>query len=325
LRLRNHYNMDGQESEHGRSNLIVKILLAFSVGIFVFLYLVPNSRLNLVFSWLKEWGQVISGFGSLALTGYLAYLYTQIAETQSDQVDAMKSQSEAMDDQIKWMAAQETPDIWISNLEIYSGHLPPLAGKNDYLAIKLKNEGSGAAKNLHQRCDIWVIQDEKLIPIDECEDLSIDGWDFRIESGRWNLSRVNRYSLSIKDASYQFRQRTQGGILPASEEHWYFSQVNVMIYPEENGHSISFQDAMLLLEQAGMDKVAFQISLLYRDPAGDIQGKSILSGQHELGTEFTLEGFEPYGGFSGSISQIVENVREEGNLPPYGHVTSEQE
>lgn len=270
-----------------------------------------SEYLSTVFSWLQTWGEVIGAIGSIVTGLLLAALYYLTFRTQNEQVETMESQADAMEEQLEWMESQQKPDIWIRDRAIYSGVLPPRAGDNDYVAVKLANEGTGVAKFLQARCDVWIERGgerTRLIKTEE-EKFTVDNWSFTLKSGKWNLNRV--------DVSSPFHQRVHGDILQPNKEHWYFTEAKLMAHPDDdNGTSVSFQEAMLLLWAAGEERIMYQLTLLYRDPAGHLEGEKILSGQGNLREAFSLESFAPHGGFSGSVGSIVNSIPNN-EYPPF--------
>lgn len=267
--------------------------------------------LSAFFSWLEVWGEELGAIGSIATGLLLAILYYLTFRSQNEQVETMKSQAEVMEDQLSWMASQQQPDIWIRECWVHSGKMPPYAGNNDYLAVKLANEGTGSAKYLKARCDVWVPREDnqRSLVKAESESFSIDNSSFTLKPGTWNISRT--------DVSSAFHQRVHGDVLHPNEANWFITQAQLMLYPdEENGHSVSFQEAMLLLWAAGEKNIMFQLTLLYRDPAGNLDGEIILSGQGDLDDAFALESFSPYGDFSGSVGEVVDLAQETG-YPPF--------
>lgn len=287
--------------------------------IYIYMLFHTFGDLDPFYSWLSNWGSVLGAVGSVMMTGLLALLYYFSFKVQGQQMETMRTQADAMKEQLDWMEGQQKPDIWVRDFESYSGHIPPIAGEQDYIAAKLANEGTGSAKNLYTRCDIWLERDGNQRKLVKTEDLSldIDGQKFTIKPHRQPLLRAENWNFSMGNMGATHSQRLQGDILHPEESQWFFSEVTLMVHPEnDNGRSYSFQDVIDLLWAAGVDQICFQVTLLYRDPAGNLDGERLLSANGDLANKYTLESFHPFGGFSGAVDPIVQEERENDRLYP---------
>lgn len=265
-----------------------------------------------IFSWLQTWSGVISGFGSLALSAALVWLYFRQKQILEDQVNVMEEQSELQRQQSDIMGNQESlmelnyrPELRIEGFEIWENDgVDKHSINKDVMIIELSNIGNGLASNLHLRLDLLLFDEDSVVDQEERQ-YTIEGRDREI------TLKPNFSWLTEIERGRDLYTYPTGGMLKEEESGIYTGYIMVGREEDSTGNSrgTSFTHLMDLLSEASISKVGFQLTLVYTDMSDKVYSSEILTGQAEVerGKSFKEASQEQPGGVGiGGLHQSIE-------------------
>lgn len=275
-------NLDGRKVAIGVIILVLVFLIILYALLLTGLYRIyisnPSRRFDIMSVAVTGFSAVASSSLSLALV----YLYYKISKINEDQ-------KEIAERQVKLEEAQNKPSIIIEDVKY----------TDDHIALKIANEGTGLAKDFHIRCDGFSLslRDGSSNKWDIENFFSEDSKDFQITPKENKLYQISGDSIKdrLETRSIDI-EITDRSVLRPGDSAWYRHRTDLGWMttegqpPQSSGRvGTSFSDTMTTLDDAGVEEMCFQITLIFSDISDSLDAQRIIGIPVEIDSNLSVE------------------------------------
>ncbi|MBZ6494343.1 hypothetical protein [Natrinema longum] len=237
-------NADNSDPNVGVSRDVLLKMLGIVFGIVIvisaFIFLITkNTRLN-----VYQVSNIIAAYGTILLSAILAYLYSQMWETQEQRTNIQENQEDILEEQTEIQEKQqemlETEKSAMLDLSICSS-------ENDRCFIEISNHGNGAIKQTMLRTRVQPQSDQF--------------------QGDWKATELKRYDNGITGAT----------VIGGNETNIRMAcDLEFSVSDGSNTFSDVFSGITSYLSREGVNDIRLEIDLVSVDEYNNMRELSIL-------------------------------------------------